>query len=102
MLVHAPHIRNFWSAKPRCHILSPLGCSNALATSGVWHYIGAAYELQYAVDLYDNDSCFQEITELKPYWQIVRPNVLTDLSAATTDISFTMGTILAATLLSFY
>lgn len=74
--LHLPYIQSFWTYKPLCHILNPLGCNNAMRTKGFWNYLGASYELKYSAFLQGNDACFKTFTEYKYYWSLIYPGMI--------------------------
>jgi hypothetical protein len=50
-IIHLPKMQSFWEKKPKCHVLNPLGCSQALLVDGFWNYLGAYYELNHSIEL---------------------------------------------------
>ena len=67
-IAHLALMKEFWDAKPRCHINSPIGCISAQKKLGFWNYLGAQYEMKFSQYLQSNDMCMKEISEYKYYW----------------------------------
>lgn len=88
-------VRDFWAAKPQCHINAPFSCDKAKSINGYYTTQGSAIELRISKYIMDNDKCVRQ-TFNTHYWGEIHPKMVTELKEYYKDITFDQATYITA------